>query len=338
MSKNYYFENYGNSMEQSLIDDLVVESIRIYGIDVWYMPRTLVAKDDLLNEDDLSTFNDAYMVEMYIKSVDGFEGEGDFLSKFGLQIRDSVTMTIAQRVYDSEIGLNTGINRPREGDLIYLPLNRKFFELQHVEHESIFYQMGSLQTYDLRTELFEYSGERFVTGIPFLDDHFEPLDTWQISTATIFTVQVRNGVYHLLDSDERGDLLSQPAIELYAGQTYVFDVSHVSNAGYPIEFYTTNSPLTGVPITSSEALIVESGTAGTEDATVTITPSLTIAADSLFYYICASNIGMGSTATILTSKLSVETYDALADNTTIETFGDNILDFSQSNPFGDDQF
>ena len=154
MAKNYYFENYGNSMEQSLIEDLVIESIRIYGIDVWYLPRTLVAKDDLLNEDDLSSFNEAYMVEMYVKSVDGFEGEGDFLSKFGLQIRDSVTMTIAQRVYELEIGLSTEINRPREGDLIYLPLNRKFFEVQHVEHESIFYQMGSLQTYDLRAELF----------------------------------------------------------------------------------------------------------------------------------------------------------------------------------------
>ena len=103
MAKNYYFENYGNSMEQSLIEDLVIESIRIYGIDVWYLPRTLVAKDDLLNEDDLSSFNEAYMVEMYVKSVDGFEGEGDFLSKFGLQIRDAVTLTIAQRVYELEI-------------------------------------------------------------------------------------------------------------------------------------------------------------------------------------------------------------------------------------------
>jgi hypothetical protein len=112
-------------MEQTLIEDLVIESIRIYGVDVWNLPRTLVAKDDLLNEDDLSSFNDEYLVEMYVKSVDGFEGKGDFLSKFGLQIRDSVTMTMAQRVYDIEIGLNTQINRPREGDLIYLPLKKK---------------------------------------------------------------------------------------------------------------------------------------------------------------------------------------------------------------------
>lgn len=338
MAKNYYFENYGNSMEQSLIEDLVIESIRIYGIDVWYLPRTLVAKDDLLNEDDLSSFNEAYMVEMYVKSVDGFEGEGDFLSKFGLQIRDAVTLTIAQRVYELEIGLSTEINRPREGDLIYLPLNRKFFEVQHVEHESIFYQMGSLQTYDLRAELFEYSGERFNTGSPFLDDHFEPLNTWQKSTDTNFTVEVRNGVYYLLENGERGDLLPQPTIQLYAGQKYVFDVSHVSNAGFPIKFYTANSPLTGVQITSSQALVVESGTAGTEFATVSITPPLTAVADSIFYYICTTNVGMGNTVTTLKSKLSIETYDALADNTTIETFGDNIIDFSQTNPFGEDNF
>ena len=130
-------------MEQSLIEDLVVESIQIYGVDVWYLPRTIASKDDILNEDDLSTFNDAYLVEMYVKSVDGFEGEGDFLSKFGLQIRDSITMTMAQRTYELEIGISSEINRPREGDLIYLPLNNKFFELQHVEHEAIFYQIGS---------------------------------------------------------------------------------------------------------------------------------------------------------------------------------------------------
>jgi hypothetical protein len=128
-------------MEQSLIDDLVVESIKIYGIDTMYLPRTIGAKDDILNEDDLPTYNDAYEVEMYVKNVDGFEGEGDFLSKFGLQIRDSMTLTIAMRTYELEVGINTEINRPREGDIIYMPLNQKMFVVQHVEHESIFYQM-----------------------------------------------------------------------------------------------------------------------------------------------------------------------------------------------------
>lgn len=174
--KNFYFENYGNSMEQMLIEDLIIESIKIYGIEVYYIPRTLGAKDELLNEDDLSTFNDAYLIEMYIKNIDGFEGEGDFLSKFGLQIRDSMTMTVAMRVFDAEVGRYTEQVRPKEGDVVYFPLNGKMFELQHVEHEAIFYQLGSLQTYDLRMELFEYSGERFNTGVAEIDTRFVEYD------------------------------------------------------------------------------------------------------------------------------------------------------------------
>jgi hypothetical protein len=173
MATNFYFNNFTNSGEQNLIEDLIIESIRIYGHDVWYIPRTLGAKDELLNEDDLSTFDAAYMVEMYIKNVEGFEGDGDFLSKFGLQIRDSITFTIALRKFNSEVGLYNEEVRPNEGDLIYFPLNRKIFEVQHVEHEAIFYQMGSLQTYDLRCELFEYSQERFDTGVLEIDTLFD---------------------------------------------------------------------------------------------------------------------------------------------------------------------
>ena len=203
MAKNYYFENYENSMEQSLIDDLVVESIKIYGIDTMFLPRTIGAKDDILNEDDLPIYEDAYEAEMYVKNVDGFEGEGDFLSKFGLQIRDSITLTIAKTTYESEIGVHTEINRPREGDIIYLPLNRKMFVIQHVEHESIFYQMGSLQTYDLRCELYEYSGERFDTGLSYLDDQFKDENLFIDSDGTTFTVEVRSSVFHMVDTDAR---------------------------------------------------------------------------------------------------------------------------------------
>ena len=159
-------------MEQQLIEDLIVESIRVFGHDAWYIRRTLGAKDDLLNEDDLSKFDSAFMMEMYIKNVEGFEGEGDFLSKFGLQIRDSITFTIAMKTFDEEVSLHDSEVRPNEGDVIYFPLNNKIFEVQHVEHEAIFYQMGSLQTYDLRCELFEYSQERFETGVPEVDTLF----------------------------------------------------------------------------------------------------------------------------------------------------------------------
>lgn len=171
--KNFYFENYQNSAEQDLIESLIVESIRIYGIDSWYLPRTVNGEDDLLNEDDVPSFTKAFMIEQYIKNIEGFEGEGDFLSKFGLQIRDSVTLTMANRTFFNEVSTFTGFQRPREGDLIYLPLNRKMFEITHVEHEAVFYQMGALQTFDLRCELMDYADQRFATGIPEIDNLFK---------------------------------------------------------------------------------------------------------------------------------------------------------------------
>jgi hypothetical protein len=109
------------------------------------------------------------MIEAYIKNVDGFAGDGDFLSKFGLQINDTMTLTIAMRKFAEDVGLYDLEVRPNEGDLIYFPLNRKIFEVKFVEHEAIFYQMGKLQTYDLRCELFEYSQERFNTGVEEID-------------------------------------------------------------------------------------------------------------------------------------------------------------------------
>jgi hypothetical protein len=227
VAKNYYFENFENSMEQTLIEDLVIESIKIYGMDVWYIPRTLVAKDDILNEDDLSTFSEAHMVEMYVKSVDGFEGEGDFLSKFGLEIRDSITMTVARRTYDSEVGAyRTSNTRPMEGDLIYLPLNNKAFEIQHVEHESIFYQMGSLQMYDLRAELFEYSGERFRTGQKFIDELYKNFDTF----VPTYEVQILDGYQFIIRDNSSSDTTyTAQALELKKGIEYTFDQSHISN-------------------------------------------------------------------------------------------------------------
>lgn len=170
--KNFYFENYGNSGEQNLIEDLVIESIRIYGIDTFYINRNRQNNDDILNEDDLPIFDQAFSIEMYVKNVDGFEGEGDFLSKFGLQIRDSMTMTVSIRVFEQEVGRYTADVRPQEGDLLFFPLNKKIFKIMHVEHESIFYQLGDLQVYDLRCELFEYSQERFQTGIEEIDTLF----------------------------------------------------------------------------------------------------------------------------------------------------------------------
>lgn len=174
---NLYFNNYAFTQEQNLIENLIIESIKIYGIEVFYLPRTLVKEDVLFGEDVLSKFEQAYPVEMYIKSVDGFQGDGDFLSKFGLEVRDEMVLTVSRRRFGEEIEIgdtapvneSEGIGRPSEGDLLYFPLNGKIFEVKFVEHEAIFYQMGSLQTYDLTLELFEYSHEIIDTGIADID-------------------------------------------------------------------------------------------------------------------------------------------------------------------------
>ena len=170
MATNLFFNNYAFSQEQNLIEDLIIESIKIYGFDCYYLPRSIVAEDSLFGEDVLSKFDNAYSVEMYIKSVDGFEGEGDFLSKFNIEIRDEMVLTVSQRRFGEEVEVlnNEGVGRPAEGDLIYFPLNNKIFEVKFVEHEEIFYQMGSLQTYDLRCELFKYSHRRIEKGIGVL--------------------------------------------------------------------------------------------------------------------------------------------------------------------------
>ena len=175
MATSVYFRNYDNIYEQNLIDDLVIESIKIYGLDVIYIASSLQTgtTDEILNENDLRLFDETYDFEVYVKNVDGFEGEGDFLSKFGLQIRDSVTLTVAHRTFERFVTKDKqDLNRPKEGDLIYLPLNEKMFVIQHVEHESVFYQTGALQVYDLRCELFEYSGERFETGRDNIDEFY----------------------------------------------------------------------------------------------------------------------------------------------------------------------
>jgi hypothetical protein len=184
-------------MEQQLIDDLIVESIKIYGHDLFYLPRTLVKVDNVLTEDTISEFNGFYMLEMYIKNVEGFGGQGDFLSKFNLQINDTVTFTVSRRVFSEEVGSYTSQVRPKEGDLIYFPLNRKLFEIKFVEHEAIFYQMGSLQTFDIQCELFVYNNEKLNTGIKDIDDieknYSTSMSGYGILTESGLFIQDENG-------------------------------------------------------------------------------------------------------------------------------------------------
>ena len=215
MSTNFFFNNFQSSQEQLLIDDLVIESIKIYGLDCWYIPKRIVNKDAIYGEDTLSEYNESYMVEMYVKNVEGFAGEGDFLSKFNVEIRDQITLTIARRTFENEVQhYEYGYTRPREGDLIFLPLNNKVFQIKFVEHEPVFYQMGSLQMYDLKCELFEYSNEIMNTGFPAIDDlesnYSTAMNTFAILTENNFEITMEDG-YSLVNEEydlEVQDVLS----------------------------------------------------------------------------------------------------------------------------------
>lgn len=198
MATNFFFNNFSSSMEQQLLESLIVESIKIYGYDVYYLPRTLVEKDDIYGEDPSSRYDANYGVEMYIKSVDGFQGDGDFLSKFNLEIRDSVVFTVARKIYMDEVATTEGTTRPNEGDLIYFPLNRKIFQVKFVEHESMFYQLGALQVFDLTCELFEYSGEILNTGIKEIDDIQQ---NYSPATSTYAYLTEDKNPFNLLDED-----------------------------------------------------------------------------------------------------------------------------------------
>ena len=167
MATNPYFNHFQNTSEQNLHQDLIIESIKNFGIDNYYLPREYVNEDLIYGEDTISKFSQAYLIEMYVKSVDGFEGEGDFISRFGLEIRDQVIFSLARRRWEN---LSIGFSRPREGDLIFLPLNKKLYEIRFVEHESMFYQFGKLPIFDMTCELFQYDDQRIDTGIDDIDD------------------------------------------------------------------------------------------------------------------------------------------------------------------------
>lgn len=198
MATNFYFNNFQSSQEQLLLENLIIEAIKIYGEDMFYIPRKINNYDALYTEDDSSSYEQAFSLEFYIKSVDGFSGDGNFMSKFGLEIRDQVVFSVAQRVFSDEVGAYTTQVRPREGDLIYFPLNKKCFQIKYVNKQEMFYQLGGLQTWEMTCELFEYSNETFNTGIPEIDAIQNKFSTDILD----YTLKDQNGDYLVTENGE----------------------------------------------------------------------------------------------------------------------------------------
>ena len=237
MARNRYFNQYAPvKQEQTLVENLIVESIKIYGIDGHYIPRTHVNLNKFYGEDASMLFDDALPMEMYVKSFDGFQGQEDFLSKFGLQIDESITFVVAQKrfneslkpLYQTEYGYNIlmedsenllnedmqigsdgrplinydyeNILRPREGDLIWVPMMGYMYEIKFTENIENFFQLGKLYTYEMRCDRYEYSSERIDTGVADIDG-IE--DQFSLSTDNVEKSLLEDGELLLLEDSTR---------------------------------------------------------------------------------------------------------------------------------------
>lgn len=176
MALNPYFNNYAYKPQQDLMEDLIEESIKINGINVYYIPRRFANLDQLFGEDATSYFKDAIQIEMFMDNYSGFSGEREIISKFGLEIRDTLSLVVSKRRFQREAAKfevmsdrPVQISNPMEGDLIFHPFSKGLFEIKYVDNKEVFYQFGKLYTYKLECELFKYSYENLNTGISEID-------------------------------------------------------------------------------------------------------------------------------------------------------------------------
>ena len=182
---------------------------------MYYCPRTLIAKDDIYGEDALSEYNISYYIDMYIRSYDSYEGDGSFLSKFNLEIRDQMTLTVSVRNFMNEVGSLEGIIRPQEGDLIYIPMVDRIMIVKYVNKTPVFYQMAAIQMYDLTCEIFEYSSEKLNTGIAAIDS----IEQKNSITMEIFGLVTTDG-FVITDQDGYQIIQSGYDFETQAGDSY----------------------------------------------------------------------------------------------------------------------
>ena len=306
MATSVYFSGAVRS-EQDLYEDLVTESIKVFGQDVVYLPRESLGEDALLNE-EWSQFTQAYPVEMYLENIEGFEGDSNLLGKFGLEIRDQANLVVTKRRWDQAVGQNivNGQASPNEGDLIYMTMTQRLFEIKYVEPKSPFYQLADLPSYTLTAELFEYNDQHFDTGM----DEIDAIE-WDNATAYSYIVTANTANFEL------GELVTQ---------------------------WTGSNDSSGNPI-NIEGYVA--GWEGTDARITIISPHQSTNGDGTFMTFSVQSattkklIGKNSgTQTYITIDQSGTTktfynQDPFADNDEFEVAGDDVIDFTESNPFGD---
>jgi hypothetical protein len=300
---NVYFSQ-GTKNEQFLIEDLIIESLRIYGNEVMYIPRTLVSKDNILGEDRLSQFKSAFPIEMYFENVDSFAGQGAFIQKFGLMIEQSATLVCARRRWEQFVGrygVTTIPSRPNEGDLIYFPLSKGLFEIKFVQHQDPFYQLGKLYVYKLQIELFQYASEFIDTGIPAVDA-FESLKSFTTNTTR----------------SSRGEVFGITMTNQGSGYTSVPTVVFTSRSGVGA----AGTAVRGTGVTDNKIIRVDITNPGTG---YQVAPVIS--------FVGGGGINAAATATIETNIDKAA--DSFADNNTFKKESVNVINFDESNPFGE---
>ena len=271
--------------QQNLVDDLTKEVIQMSGTDVLYLPRIQVKRDEVLGEDALSKFTTAYEVEMYLNSTDAFGGGGDQLTKFGLDVQDELILTVNKARFSKEV---TGISAPREGDLLFLRLNKGLFEIKFVEHERPFYTLGKNYVYELTCEKFVYSNEKF--EIPPAQDGalFDAIER-EFTPMVTLSMEAGTGTYTL------GEVVYQGV-----------DAGTATAKGFVGAFNTATNQL---------SIYNEIGT-----------------------FVVGTDV-IGDTSATTRELVLRDDQQSLnlpfADNKTFETEGDNILDFSELDPWAE---
>ena len=300
MPTNFYFNNFPTDQitsEQLLVEDLVIEAMQIHGMDVYYLPRTSGDSADMLyGEDTLRRYTTAYNLEMYLENVTGMDGEGDFMSKFGLEIRDELTLLVSRRRFKYTTGASNLI-RPREGDLIYIPLIQNFFEITFVEHENdqaMFYTLGrgrggNVYVYALKMKQLVFSEEYIVTGNDEIDSQIR--DAYKRERITM--ASGGTGTYVQDEIVYQGGSLAtanaKATVYSWSGTTRNLDIIRVMGT------FANNTMSIGA----------------TSNARFT---SATVPNDTVF---------------------DNSAFEDVTDNTLIEGEADSIIDFSENNPFGE---
>jgi hypothetical protein len=300
MSTNFYFNNFPSkhvTNEQLLVEDLVIEALKIYGMDVYYLPRTSRdSVDYLYGEDTLKQYLKAYSIEMYLENVTGMDGEGDFISKFGLEIRDEISLLVSRRRFKYTTQ-TADLTRPREGDLIYIPLVETFFEITFVENENdqaMFYTLGrgrggNVYLYSLKLKQFVFSNEIVETGLEEIDsqirDHYAKT-----------RIYIENATDNFIEDD------------------FVYQGSSLETATSKAKIYYYNkgpTPNAYIDIYRVEGNFVPG---------------------SIF---SGSNRNISANVIVSSDTATMDNpFEDLFDNNRLQIEGESFIDWSESNPFG----